>query len=259
VVPEPFTSREQNPLPAVLKDAFATGTIPDRDGSIHPLHSNISQEEALALYTAVKSLKPITSAEVGLANGVSAVSILQALADNAEGRHHIMDPFQVNYHDLGLEMITRAGLSDRMTFYRQFAEEVVPNLPRIQFTFIDASHLFDLTLVEFVLMDKKLDIGGMIAFHDLWMPSLQKLIRYILANRSYEIVRDFDVPQPLQRISPGRKVKSALIRLARTLPGSKRIFREEFLEPWWMLQIPNLVILRKTADDHRDWRFHAPF
>ena len=249
----------QDPLPPVLRDALASGKVIDRDGTQHPLHSNISHEEALLLYAAVRQSKPVACAEVGFANGVSAISILQALSDNEMGNHHIMDPFQADYHDLGLEMVARAGLSARMTFYRQFAEEVAPGLPRLQFAFIDASHLFDLTLVEFVLMDKKLDVGGMIAFHDLWMPSLQKLIRYILANRSYEIVRDFDTPQPPPRLSSRRKLKSALIGIARALPGSERIFGEEFLRPWWTLQIPNLVILRKSADDCRDWRYHAPF
>lgn len=40
-------------------------------------------------------------------------------------------------------------------------------------------------MVEFILADKKLKVGGMIAFHYLWMPSLRKLLRYILRNRDY--------------------------------------------------------------------------
>lgn len=70
-----------------------------------------------------------------------------------------------------------------MQFYRKFAEEVFPNLSSLHFVFIDSSHLFDLTVTEFVLADKKLDVGGGMAFHDMWMPSLQTFVRYVLANR----------------------------------------------------------------------------
>src|SRR5207253_9411867 len=110
-----------------------------------------------------------------------------------------MDPFQEKYEDAGLAMAARAGLDSRLQFHRKFAEEVLPTLPRLQFGFIDSSHLFDLTIEEFVMMDKKLDVGGMVAFHDMWMGSLQKFLRYVLSNRAYRLVRSFDAPLPQYR------------------------------------------------------------
>jgi hypothetical protein len=156
-------------------------------------------------------------------------------------------------------MVARAGLESRLQFYRKFGEEVIPHLPPLQFAFIDGSHLFDLTLVEFVLMDKKLEVGGLLSLHDMWMPSLQKLVRYVLSNRDYAIVRTFDAPKLPSPLSVKQRVKLALATAFRCVPGKARIFQEELLRPWRALQLPNMVVLRKQADDKRDWRFHHPF
>jgi hypothetical protein len=93
------------------------------------LDLNVSQAEALKLYESVRELRPAASAEVGFAQGISALAILQALIDNGDGLHHVMDPFQAGYQDAGLAMVARACLESRFRFYRQFPEEVIPGLP----------------------------------------------------------------------------------------------------------------------------------
>jgi predicted O-methyltransferase YrrM len=222
-----------------------------------PMHSNISGSEAVDLYRAVRAIKPECSLEVGFAHGVSAQAILQALEDNGTGTHHVVDPFQAEFGDCGLEMVKRAGLSHRMQFHRKFAEEVIPALPQIGFAFIDASHLFDLTVCEFVLTDKKLAVGGVVAFHDMWMPSQQAFIRYVLANRSY---RPYQVAGYAESSVTGNSsIKQGIRNVCRKLPGSRRIFSEEFLRPWSEFRFGNLVCLEKTAQDQRDWRFHERF
>ena len=156
-------------------------------------------------------------------------------------------------------MIERAGLSGRLEFHARFGEEVIPGLAPVEFAFIDSSHLFDLTMAEFVLVDKKLAVGGVVGFHDLWMPSLQKVIRYALANRAYELARDWSgsaLPRP---ISLRRSIQRKLLRLLQVVPGKERLFREELLRPWWSITEDNLVLLRKTGEDQRDWQFHRSF
>jgi hypothetical protein len=246
-------------LPVILRDAFRENGVFDQRGERIQLHSNVSLAEAVSLYRIVGEIKPQVSAEVGFAQGVSTLAILQAHADHASGIHHVIDPFQGNFGDVGLEMVKRARLESRLCFHRKFVEEVVPDLPPLQFAFIDASHLFDLTLVEFVLMDKRLEIGGMIAFHDTWMPSLQKVVRYILANRDYEVVPTVD----LSGLSGEQTVKwriKAIIRAAlHCVPGKARLFRDEVLRPWDTFRLPNMVVFRKQAEDKRDWTFHQSF
>src|SRR4051794_39365798 len=165
----------------------------------------ISLDEALEVYSAVRAVGPDHSAEIGFCCAGSGLAILKGLEDQGRGMHHACDPYQSSYaKNAGLRNVERAGLAHRLEFHEKFPEEVVPGLPRLQFVFIDASHLFDMSIVDFVLADKKLDVGGVVAFHDLWMPSLQKLVRYILANRSYEIYRA--VPAP----SSGTRLRSRI-------------------------------------------------
>jgi len=243
-------------LPPQLTDALRSGRVRTPRGE-SALHSNVSLDEALELYNAVRRIKPLVSAEVGFAQGISTLAILKALEDNGQGVHHVMDPFQSRYENAGLAMVEAAGLKHRLHFYEKEAEHVVPSLPRLQFGFIDASHLFDLTLVEFVLMDKKLDVGGVVGLHDLWMPSLQRVYRYIMANRAY---RQFIVaPRTASLPSPRTEARHALAKLLRRAQPLERIMNVDFLQPWSEMGVPNMVLLEKTANDERDWKHYARF
>src|SRR6202011_433880 len=130
--------------------------------------------------------------------------------------------FQQKYARCGEAMIKRAGFADRHTFLEQFPEEAIPHLPRLQFAFIDSSHLFDLTVLEFAVIDKKLDVGGMVALHDLWMPSLQAVVRFILANRAYQPCRDFSPAPPRRSIRDYGK--ELLSRALGIIPSADHFF-----------------------------------
>ncbi len=211
----------------------------------------------MVLFEAARELKPTRSVEVELANGISTLAILGALAANGSGFHSVIDPFQANYGDTGLAMVKRAGLESWWQFYRKFAEEVIPGLPPIQFAFIDASHLFDLTLMEFSLVDKKLEVGGVVGFHDMWMPSLQAVYRYIVRNRNYEVWS----PQAF-RLAEKPKAITWKGRLRQAVAGSgllKKLLAPDFAAPWAEEGFGNLILLRTTAYDHRGWTFHERF
>ena len=254
---EVFPATRTEPLPGFLHEIFRTQQVFDREGNPHPLGSNVSQEEALSLHAAIRRIRPQRSLEVGLAHGVSALSILAAISANGFGHHHAIDPFQRTYHGCGEAMIDRAGLKSLHTFYERFPEAVIPDLPRLQFAFIDSSHLFDLTLVEFVLVDKILDVGGVIALHDLWMPSIQTVVRYILSNRSYEVCYDLSPrPNPLTIL---QRAKLLIGFGLRRLDGIDKLLSPEISRPWCTLRMPNLVFLKKLSADKRDWRFHQRF
>jgi len=244
-------------LPDLLLKAFESKVVFAPDGTTRPLDSNISKEEAEALYSAVRSIKPVHSIEIGLACGISALAILAAISANGSGHHHVVDPFQSNYENCGEAMITLAGFADRHTFLARFPEEVVPQFPRAQFAFIDSSHLFDFTIMEFLLVDKRLDVGGIIAMHDSWMPSIQAVIRFIQANRAYRICRDYSpgIPTPSLR----KRWTALASRILRRVPGSRRLLNPGVTDPWSTFRLSNLVFLEKMQDDSRDWRFHRRF
>jgi predicted O-methyltransferase YrrM len=243
-------------LPTQLTQAFSSGRVQAPTGET-ALHSNVSLDEALELYTAVRRIKPLVSVEVGFAQGISTLAILKALEDNGQGVHHVMDPFQARFENVGLTMVANAGLQHRLQFYEKEAEHVIPSLPNLQFGFIDASHLFDLTLLEFVLIDKKLDIGGVVGMHDLWMPSLQRLYRYVIANRAYRKCES--TAKAKEPLSSRQKARHILARLLRRIVPLQRVLSVDFLQPWSELDVPNMVLLEKTANDQRDWKHYARF
>jgi hypothetical protein len=244
-------------LPPVLQDMLNSGTYRDKQGAVQKLHSNISAEEALVLYQVVRSVKPTASGEIGFAFGVSGLAILSALEANGQGKHYVSDPFQSSLvNGMGRENVRRAGLEHRLEFYEKYPEEVFTQFPPLQFAFIDASHLFDLSILDFILVDKRLEIGGVIGFHDLWMPSLRKVIRHILANRSYRIHPASPAGEPW---TAKQKFVSGLAAVARRLPKSKRWLAPEAAKPWHEFHAAKLVLMEKTGEDKRDWREHTEF
>jgi len=152
--------------------------------------------------------------------------------------------------DMGMALIERAGLKNRFVFHSALPELVVPTLPAIEFVFIDASHLFDKTIVAFVLSDSKLEIGGVIGFHDLWLPSQQQVLRYIMTNRHYVPYE----PEALTHRAPG-----LLLRIIRRLPGAKGLIHPNVLHPWRFFRLGNPAFIEKTSWDNRNWQYHIPF
>jgi predicted O-methyltransferase YrrM len=246
-----------NDLPPVLREMLETGTYRDAQGVAQKLHSNISAEEAVTLYSVVRGLRPHATGEIGFAFGVSGLAILGALEANGEGRHYVSDPYQTKMvNGMGRENVRRAGLDQRLEFFEKFPEEVFSQFPALQFAFIDASHLFDLSILDFVLVDKRLEVGGVVGFHDLWMPSLRKLIRHILANRAYRLHPATPQGEPW---SVKQKFLSGLATVAKQLPKSDRWLAPEAAKPWHEFHASNLVLLEKIGDDKRDWREHVTF
>lgn len=232
-------------------------------GEVLPLDSNVTLTEAQALHAAVAETDCQCTAEVGLAKGISATAIVSALAPRTGAMHHVMDPYQTKYGNAGLRMLRDSGLESRFRYYAQYAEEVFPTLPPLDFVFIDASHLFDYTMVEFVLADKKLKVGGIVAFHDLWMPSLRKLLRYILRNRDYTIETKYSslacgAAQP-RKWTTKRRLHSIGSAIGRKLPKSGMWLSDELRTPWHEFGLDNMVFLKKQSNDSRDWRHFEPF
>ena len=246
-------------LPQVVNTALETGEVIRADGTRIALHANVSGEEAARLYNLVRVRKPNATIEIGLAQGISALAIAQALKDNASGAlHHIVDPFQSSkYESVGLTSLDRAHLREHVRFYEAFPEEAVPTLPEADFAFIDASHLFDLTVLDFVLVDKRLKVGGLIGFHDLWLNSVRRVLRYILTNRAYRIYEDVAPPQ----LSARKKRKSQVAAVARRVPYADRVLRAEVLRPTHELGIHgSMVFIEKTGEgDERHFRSYVDF
>lgn len=178
----------------ILLEAFSKGEVWDEHANSITIDHNISKGEAELLYQVVRENTPEFVLETGMAYGISSIAILQACEHNNIGVSHIIDPFQSYYRDIGLSMVRKAGLECRLCYHRAYLWEVMPKLGRIDFAFIDSSHLFDHTLLEFVLIDQKLKLGGWIGFHDFLLPAIQSVVSFIVENRGYEMITVNDLP-----------------------------------------------------------------
>ena len=211
----------------------------------------------------VSSIDANTTIEVGLAWGVSALFICDALASKDNVRHILIDPGQYDtWKDVGLQNLRKAGFAERIDFHSNYSHRVLPKLEtqqqKVDFAFIDGWHTFDYTLVDFFYIDKMLRVGGLVVFHDVEWPSIHKVCRYIATNYPYTIhgrVED-------KKSAPS--LKRRLLNMGLSMPTIKthltRLLRSEIIATDQSMGIyGSCICFRKKSDDFRKWDFHSQF
>ena len=213
--------------------------------------SSVTPDTAALLYDFVRTVKPLNTLETGMAHGTSTISICRAHRDNGAGSHIAIDPFQeTKFNSAGLANIQQAGLKNFLRFYDASADEVLPRLcaegERIDFAFIDGNHRFDYTLVDFFYIDKMLRLGGHVAFDDLWIASVRKVVSYVLKNTPYKLVRPAS-----QQTTPLRQ---------RILRMGRRVVQNPLGRDWALKVVPqNVAILQKVGEDTKRFFDHRAF
>jgi predicted O-methyltransferase YrrM len=213
--------------------------------------SSVTPETAAVLYDFVRLMKPGRTLETGMAHGKSTLSICQAHRANGAGCHIAIDPWQeTKFNSRGLANIERANLKDLLRFYQAPSDEVLPQLhkqgERIDFAFIDGNHRFQYTLLDFFYIDKMLKPGGHIAFDDLWLPAVRKVVSFVLKNTPYKLVRPVS--------DPNTPVVKRVLRLGR------RIIQNPLGRDWALKLVPqNIVILQKMDEDSAGSLHHRAF
>ena len=148
----------------ILQEIYKTNftTTPD-GGKVSIGVDSIDRNEAEFLYQIVAELKPTVTLEVGLAYGISALVICDALRKTPSNRHIIIDPFQIRnwrWGGIGLHNLRRAGYEQLIEFHETYSYRALPQLEatgeKIDFAFIDGCHSFDFVLVDIFYIDKTL-------------------------------------------------------------------------------------------------------
>jgi predicted O-methyltransferase YrrM len=225
------------------------------DGTVVRADSYIARTECELIYRAVAAARATRGVEVGMAYGLSTLCIADALQrTSGEGAPAltVIDPNQsTQWRGAGLHLLHRAGLSHVVTLIERSSQAALPQLveqgERVRFAFIDGWHTFDHTLVDFFFCDLLLEPGGVVVFDDVGYPAIHAAVRFVLANRDYEMLEALPLERG-QRPSPLRRAaKRALRRLARTdrdpSPRSERLLRG--------IDDVFAVALRKRGDDAR--------
>ena len=277
----------------VLRRILDTGSVTTDEGQELPVHSQIPPAQGEFLADVIRAERPTQSLEIGLAYGISSLYLCEALAEVGALRHWVVDPLQFGqaspeggmrfdddrwsdlewnpdfgWRGIGLANLHRAGFADLVEHLNAPSHLALPRLIEdglsIQFAFIDGWHTFDYVLVDFFLIDHLLDVGGVIAFDDANNPAIQQVLRFILANRRYEVISD-------QRVggATGDGLRARLVgglhRLVDRLGPRPRPVMVNSAD----LGLPEVrcVVLRKIADDvlgdgsngSRRWNDHTQF
>ena len=237
---------------SVIKQIYDSGFVEDAQGNKLPHEgSSITAETGGMLYDFIRKTRPRATLEIGMAYGLSTLFICQALYDNGTGHHSAIDPFeQGKYQSIGLLNLERANLKSLLRFFNATSRDVLPQIctqgERFDFAFIDGSHFFDYVLVDFFYIDRMLDIGGHIAFDDIWMPAVRKAVSFVLRNKPYRIVRP-----------PSNDSTTVWRHMLRTW---RRIFQNPFGRDWRLKIIPqNVAFVEKVGEDNRHWEDYRAF
>lgn len=126
--------------------------------------------------------------EVGLAYGVSALAIGEALL-HREGEttaHVVIDPFQESFGNAGWEAITAAGLAATTRLMAEPSSLALARLVLEGFSadaaFVDGSHRFHEVFVDLYFLRKLVRPGGLVVLDDAEWPSVGTALSYYDVN-----------------------------------------------------------------------------
>jgi predicted O-methyltransferase YrrM len=201
-LPDPFRS--------VLISMYDGELQSGSDGARHPLDSRtmISPAEGLWVYDLCRRLKPANTLEIGLAYGFSTLYFLAALRENGQGKHTAVDPFQSYWKGIGMSQASRVGMSDHFSLVEERSFPALIHFAdqrkKFDVILIDGNHRFDDVLVDFTLSAELCPIGGYVVCDDMWMPSIERAVAFLRANRT-----DFEhVSCPVQNAAVFRRTAS---------------------------------------------------
>jgi predicted O-methyltransferase YrrM len=240
-----------------LDQVNRTGIVLDPDGSTRPINSHVSVEEGSFLQRIIHATRPAISLEIGIAFGVSTMFICEALREVGSRKHIAIDPGPVyrpgtdslDRCGLGLLNLERCGFRDMVDFHEAPSELVLPELltrgQRIDFAFVDGWHTFDHCLLDFFYINRLLNPGGVVVFHDTRMPSIRRVVRYVANYPAYRVYAAA-IPPRATFESQRRGVERAIalgLHLGRSLLARR----------------PTAMALQKLAPDDRTWTWYRRF
>jgi len=183
--PSPITPRQ------LLDSMYGNEPQLGSEGQLQAMDpaTRIPRDEGALLVQLHTTLKAQSTVEIGLGYGFSTVFFLMAMQESGSGGHHIaIDPSQHGYyHGIGATHAQLLRMQDRFTLIEEESAVALPRLAaaglQAHLILVDGQHRFDNVLVDFFLADAICAPNGAIVFDDAWLPSIQKVVRFIRNNR----------------------------------------------------------------------------
>lgn len=215
----------------VLNQVLLSGQVHHPDGESRKIVANISKPNSDALYRLVRERQPQLVVEIGMAYGVSSLSILAALQENAQGRLISVDPYigWPTGRRIALHQIALAKADDIHAHWHECSYTALPKMIqeglKPDMIYIDGNHNFDYVFTDCFFADKLVRVGGVIGFNDCGWQPVHKVLKFLQAFRRY---RELDVGLPL--VFPSRNPIFSLVKRLEGRSSYDRYF--EKVEQW---------------------------
>jgi predicted O-methyltransferase YrrM len=179
----------------VLADLLGSGEIRADDGTVHRLFPvSISAEEGQELREWVVREHALSTIEVGLAYGVSALFICQGLVMNGDevARHTVLDPYQAaRFANCGLQALARAGVAHLVEHHPEESQTALPRFVaegrRFDFAFVDGNHRYDAVFLDLIYLGRLVRGGGIIFLDDYQLPAVARAVSFCVTNLDWTI------------------------------------------------------------------------
>lgn len=246
-----------------IESLYQNGATVEWEGNAVELDRSAMPREDVELLYQLATTSPVVgdSLEVGMAFGLSSLALCQARQELGQGRHIAIDPYQKSYfQNAGICNLEETGLMDQCDFIEERSYLALPKLcqegRQLSLAFIDGNHRFEHTFLDFFYIDRMLQPGGFVMFHDTWMQGIRKVLSLILNNHSasYEIAREY--------MSPALNWKGKLIQARE----QRKVYKNDTnVNSTLQGEIcPQYMVLKKIAhlsdqDYDNAWEAYTPF
>ena len=243
----------------IIDEILSTRKTIGTDGTQIDIHSEISRAEGQFIFDYIaQDTTILKTLEVGCAYGLSSLHICEALKTRENAHHTILDPFQnTDWNGAGVHALTRAGLNN-FTLVEECSEFALPQILKehgdesFDFIFIDGWHTFDHTLVDCFYANRLLRKGGILIVDDCDFAPVAKAVKYINSYPCYHkkgCLIDY----------PDSPILNSICRIGNLIPLGHDL---RYRLPKRLRQVirrPNMVALKKEAQDKRPWNWYKPF
>jgi predicted O-methyltransferase YrrM len=236
----PSDDRRRTNLEDFVERAYRRGSVPDAAGNAIGLapHS-VEPEAGAALRDLAVAERAGRTIEVGLALGMSALFLCQALLPRG-GRHVAVDPFQTeSWNGAGIRTLREAGVEDLVEVIEEESQLALPRLVsegrEFDLAFVDGDHRFEGVFLDLYFMTRLVRPGGLVVVDDMWMPAVRTAVAYVERNLAVTLEPDA-LPnafrwrrRPLRRGVPSGTGDTAVLRLPNERPSPRW---DEFVPPY---------------------------
>jgi predicted O-methyltransferase YrrM len=223
-----------------VDQAYRAGRVLDRAGRpVELAPHSIDREQGEALRHLALAEGAERSIEVGLALGMSALFLSQAVVPRG-GRHVAVDPFQAeSWNGAGLRTLREAGVEEHVEVLEEESQLALSRLVaegrEFDFAFVDGDHRFEGVFLDLYFMTRLVRPGGLVVVDDMWMPAVRTAVAYVEKNLAVTLEADA-LPnafrwrkRPLSRGVPGGTGDTAVLRLASQRPALRW---DDFVPPY---------------------------